>query len=215
MIQSVTLGIYLAVYADRIIKGDSLPVAIINLKYYNIFFVISIILFFFQVKLGISEKKQDESEEEKLVNSILKAACNTLVYPNVDLHIRAIVTVCNYRRQLRKTCYAYNIESDPERTAVYDLDFGVTGKAISKKVAVAESVPENYVGEYMERNRKYVDPDLKCVLAAPIFSAHDRRHVIAVLAFDSNETLQKMKFDTRKSREIAQMWADVLTYIIE
>ena len=76
-------------------------------------------------------------------------------------------------------------------------------------------MPDNHISTYSEQNAKYVDPNLKCVLAAPIFSAYDRSKVIAVLAFDSNETLQKMKFDTKRSREIAQMWADTLTHVIE
>lgn len=215
MIQSIMLGLYLAVYSDRIINGDSLIAALINLKYFNLFLALYAILFLFQVYLGFWERKQNESEKEKLVNSILKAACNTLIYPNSNLHIRAIITMCDYKRKIRKTYYAYNIESNPERTAVYDLDFGVTGQAILKRIPIAEALPENHVNTYSEKNRKYVDPDLKCVLAAPIFSAHDKSQVIAVLAFDSNETLKNMKFDTKKSREIAQMWADVLTHIVE
>lgn len=215
MIQSIMLGIYLAIYSDRIIKGDTLIVAFINLKYFNIFLAVSTILTFLQIYLGFLGKKQDEGEKEQLVNSILQAACNSLIYPNSNLHIRAIITKCDYKNKIRKTCYAYNIESNPERTAIYDLDFGVTGQAILKKIPIAEALPENHVSTYSEENGKYVDPDLKCVLAAPIFSAFDKSHVIAVLAFDSCETLQKMKFDTKKSREIAQMWADALTHIIE
>lgn len=208
------LGIYLAIYSDKIINGASLIDAFINLKGYNAFLAISAALSFLQVYLGILERKQNESEKEQIINSILKAACNTLIYPKSSLHIRAIITVCDFKRKIRKTCYAYNIESDPERTATYDLDFGVTGQAISSKIPVAKSLSEDHISTYSGENGKYVDSNLKCVLAAPIFSAHDKDKVVAVLAFDSYETLQKMKFDTKKSREIAQMWADVLTYII-
>lgn len=215
MLLSVLLGIYLTVYSDRIIKGDNLVKAFLNSGYSNLLLLFSVILFFSQIYLGILERKQTESETEKLVNSILKAACNTMVYPNTNLHIRAIVTVCDYTKKIRKTCYSYNIESDPERTAIYDLDFGVTGQAIAKKIPIAEALLDNHISTYSEQNAKYVDPDLKCVLAAPIFSAYDRSKVIAVLAFDSDETLQKMKFDTKRSREIAQMWADTLTHVIE
>lgn len=215
MMQSIALGIYMAMYSDRIIKEDTLISAFFGLKYYNVFLVVSALLFLFQIYLGFLERKQDISEKENLVNSILKAACNTLIYPNNKLHIRAIITICDYKKEMRKTCYSYNIESAPERTATYDLNFGVTGQAVIKKIPIAEELPENHIRTYSERNGKYVDPDLKCILAAPIFSLKDRHNVIAVLAFDSNETLQKMKFNTRKSREIAQMWADVLSHIIE
>ena len=209
------LGIYLAMCSDKIIKGASLIDALINLKGYNTFLVISVMFSMLQIYLGVLESKQNESEKEQIINSILKAACNTLIYPKSTLHIRAIITVCDFKKKIRKTCYAYNIESDPERTATYDLDFGVTGEAISSKIPIAKSLSEDHISTYSDKNGKYVDPDLKCVLAAPIFSAQNKDKVIAVLAFDSYETLQKMKFDTKKSREIAQMWADVLTHIIE
>lgn len=215
MAQSIILGIYLAIYADRVIKGETLVQAFINLKYHNISLLIFVALFILQIYLGFIERTQEENETERVVNSILMAACNTLIYPHNNLHIRAIVTVCDYKQKTRTTRYAYNIESAPERTATYDIDFGITGQAVMKKVPVAEALPENHVNTYSDNNGRYVEPELKCVLAAPIFSLQEKNKVIAVLAFDSTEALEKMKFNTRRSREIAQMWADVLSHIIK
>lgn len=170
VVQSITLGVYLAVYSDRLIKGNSILNAFLALKHYNILLIISILLFSFQVYFGFLEREQESGKKEKLVNSILKASCNSLVYPHSNLHIRSIVTVCDYKKKTRTTRYSYNIESAPERTATYDIDFGTTGQAVLKKIPIAESLPENHISTYSERNSQYVEPDLKCVLAAPIFS---------------------------------------------
>ncbi|MDO4302252.1 MAG: hypothetical protein Q4D26_12820 [Clostridia bacterium] len=214
MFQSIALGIYLAIYSDRVIKGSSLIGAFDELKRYNFLLVIVLILFFCQIIVGFWGRKHEAKNKERLINSILKAACNTLVYPRTELHIRAIITICDYKKGKRKTVYSYNIESDPERTAELDIDFGVTGQAIIRKIPVAEELPLNHVATYSVENGRYIAPDLKCVLAAPIFSINHPDQVIGVLAFDSVETLHVMQFDSRKSKEIAQMWADALSHLI-
>ena len=187
MAQSILLGIYLSVYSDKIVNGFSIISAVIELKGYNILLIVSVALFVFQIYFGVLERSKDSDDKEKLVNSILKAACNTLVYPENDLHIRAIITLCDYKKNTRTTAYSYNIEFAPERTATYSIDFGITGQAVLKKIPIAEALPENHISNYSEENRRYVEPDLKCVLAAPIFSLNNRSKVIAVLAFDSIE----------------------------
>ena len=52
----------------------------------------------------------------------LKASCNTLVYPNSKLHIRAIITVCDYKNQVRTTRYSYNIRFTDVCTHKYFFD---------------------------------------------------------------------------------------------
>lgn len=215
IVQSIALGVYLAVYSDKIINGETPLQAFLVVGRHNILLLIAVLLFAFQIYFGFLERDQESNKKEKLVNSILKASCNTLIYPHSNLHIRSIVTVCDYKKRTRTTRFSYNIESAPERTATYDIDFGTTGQAVLKKIPVAEALPANHISTYSERNGKYVEPDLKCVLAAPIFSLQNRSMVIAVLAFDSTESIEKMKFNTRKSKEIAQMWADVLAHIIK
>lgn len=214
MMQSIILGVYLALYSNKIVEGDSFISAFYSLGQHNIFIIVFIALFIFQIYIAFLEERKKESDKEKLINDMLKAACNTLVYPNTKLHIRAIITICDYKKKKRKTVYSYNIESDPERTAIYDIDFGVTGDAIKKRIPIGEELPENHVGTYSRENGQYVDPDLKSVLAAPIFSIQKDEIIIGVLAFDSIEPMDKIKFNTRKSKEIAQMWADVLSHLL-
>ena len=86
---------------------------------------------------------------------------------------------------------------------------------MKNKASLSDSVSYDSIITSSPQNAQYVDPDLKCVLAAPIYSLKSRDKVIAVLAFDSIEPLEKIKFNTRKSKEIAQMWADVLSHVIE
>lgn len=214
LFQSFVLGIYLAIYTDKLIKGSTFLQGFISCGYYNILFAISIILLIMQIKVGMINKSHEKNQKEILINEILKSACKTLVYPDTHHSIRSCVTICNYKTGKRVTRYSYNLEADPERTAIVDIDFGITGDAIKRKVPVAGGLRENHMDDYPPNNGKYICPDIRCVLAAPIFSKKNQREVIGVLAFDSFETLEEMKFNTHQSKEIAQMWADILSDLI-
>lgn len=211
LFQSIVLGIYIAIYADKLIKGSTLLQGFFDCGYYNIILGISIIIFTFQIKVGTINRIHEETKKEALINEMLKSACRTLVYPNVNRNIRSCVTICDFKTGKRATKYSYNLEADPERNAVVDIDFGITGDAIKRKVPVAGGLSENHMDEYSPENGRYICPDIRCVLAAPIFSKNNRSEVVGVIAFDSFETIEKMKFDTHQSKEIAQMWADIIS----
>lgn len=214
LFQSFVLGIYMAVYSDKILKGRTLIQGFFDCRYYNIIFVVSIILVILQIKVGFINKIHELTRKEMLINKMLKSACKTLIYPNVNHNIRSCVTICDYETGKRETRYSYNLEADPERTAVVDIYFGITGDAIKKKIPVAGGLSENHMDEYSPENGRYICPDIRCVLAAPIFSQKNRNNVIGVVAFDSFNTIDEMKFNTHQSKEIAQMWADIISYIL-
>lgn len=211
-IQTVIVGIYITLYSNELINGNNPIDSLNNPMQYSL--PVVFVLFLFQMYLGMLERKYTITEKEQIINNILRAACSSLLYPNNDLNIRAVITVCDYKTNKRRTKYCYNVYYTPERTGIYDLDFGVTGEAILKRVSVAKALPKNHMSTYSPENAKYVEPELKCVLAAPIFSLKQPETVVAVLAFDSTESIEKVHFDTRKSREIAQMWADVLANFV-
>lgn len=214
VIESIVLGIYLSMISDKFIKGNNVWTAISLLEWYNLLAVVFIALFVFQIYLSLLEKKSGNDEKKQLIDNMLQAACSSIIYPNNALHIRSIITVCDYKNWKRTTVYAYNIESDPERTATYDLTFGVTGEAVKQKVPVARALPPNHIETYSPENAQFVEKDLRCVLAAPIFSKNKKGEVVAVLAFDSFEPIENIQFNTRKSRELAQMWADIFSRIL-
>lgn len=215
LFQSIILGIYLAIFSNFFIKENALFKGFMSCGYYNILFVFSIIIILIQVKIGMINKYHEETRRELLINGILRSACQTLIYPETNQCIRACVTICDYKTGKRSTKYSYNLEADPERTAVVDIDFGITGDAIERKAPVAAGLSKNHMNDYSPENKKCICPDIRCVLAAPIFSKKNRNEVIGVLAFDSFETLSKMKFDSHKSKEIAQMWADTISDLLE
>lgn len=214
LLQSIILAVYLAIYASFIIDGKSLIEGFLSCKYYNILFGVSIIIFVLQVRVGMINGTYEATRKERLINEILKSACTTLIYPETNHYIRACVTICDYKTGKRATKYSYNLEADPERNAVVDIGFGITGDAIKRKVPVAGGLSENHMKDYSPENGKYICPDIRCVLAAPIFSKKNRSEVIGVIAFDSFETLEEMKFNSHKSKEIAQMWADTITNLL-
>jgi hypothetical protein len=215
IMETIILGIYLSLIANKIGEGYSLFASIQKVNNSYIYIFVLIICLILQIYIEQMMKKHSRKSKEELVNSILKVACDSFVYPHSNYNIRAIITVCDYRRSKRKTVYSYNILASPEKFAEYDLYFGITGEALKKKIPIAQALNDDHIETYDEETKNYVEPRLKCVLAAPIFSNRNREKVVGILAFDSMESIEKMKFDTDKSKEIAQSWADIFTNIVD
>lgn len=214
VIQSLVLGIYLSLISTNLSAGYSFFAAICKEKNSWIYLSISAISFICQLWLSQESEKAESSHKSRLINSILEEACRSLVYPG-KLHVRAIVTMCDYKKQKRKTVYGYNIGISPERFAEYDIDFGVTGKAFLLRRPVAESLPNDHITTYDNHHASIVESRLKCVLAAPIFSQKNSEKVIGILAFDSTDTIEKLKFDSDSSKKIAQGWADIISVVLD
>lgn len=215
ILQSIAFGVYLSIYSNQLIKGKNFFEIIFLLKPYNfwLFLVIfSIIMQIYFAKITDNSKKQKEIE---LINQILESACKSLIYQEPHKHIRAIVTICDYKIKKRRTVYSYNISANPERTAEYDIFFGVTGKAIYNKIPIAEELPDNHMELYDSNNSKYIAKEVKSILAAPIFSLDVPEKVIGVLSFDSFEKMEVMRFNSSISKELAQSWADILSHLIK
>jgi hypothetical protein len=214
LMQSISLGIYLSLIATYIDQEKTFIEIYRTLGNWNILLFTSIISVIFNIWIIFVSKSIQSQDKAQIINQILQNSSKALVYPSNRKHIRAIVTVCNYKKNTRKTTYAYNISASPERTAEYDIYFGITGEAIQKKVTVAKNLPYNHIDTYTEPHKTLVEPNLKCVLAAPIFSKNNPDHVVGVLAFDSCDNLDAMKFNTFESKEIAQSWADILSHLM-
>lgn len=214
VIQSLILGIYLSLIATNLSLGHTLITSIIKEKNSWIYLTISVLTFIFQFWLAQESETAETNHKMRLINSILEEACRSLVYPG-KLHIRAIVTKCDYKKKKRKTVYGYNIGISPERFAEYDIDFGITGKAFKSRRPIAESLPDDHINSYSKHHASLVEPRLKCVLAAPIFSQKDSSKVVAILAFDSTESLERMKFNSDSSKKIAQGWADIISVVMD
>lgn len=215
ILESVILGIYLSFVSESIMSGQGFLSALFAVHNSWIWFVVSLICFACQFGIERLSSKEITTQKTNLINSILEQACKAFVYPHINYHIRAMITVCDLKKGTRKTVYGYNIGISPERFAEYKIDFGVTGKAYKLKRPVAEALPPNHISTYDETHKNYVEERLKCVLAAPIFSAKISDKVIGVLAFDSIESIEKMKFESNESKMLAQGWADIISHIID
>jgi hypothetical protein len=212
--QAIFLGFYINFFSTEFEKNNIKSFQ--TLGAWNILLFLTIGLLIFNIWIESADKSHQSKNRTQIINKILENACKALVSPNHNnsKHIRAIITICDYKKGKRKTTYSYNISASPERTAEYDIYFGVTGKAIRDKVVVAEELPNDHIDSYPERHKVFVDSKLKCVLAAPIFSLNNPDDVVGVLAFDSQNNLKTLKFDTSESKEIAQSWADILSHLM-
>lgn len=216
LVQAITLGIYISLVSTSIQEKKGFLQSLQALGNWNALLLLAIGMVVFNIWIIHASRSIQAYDKTRIINQILEISSRTLVYPNFNnkKHIRAIVTVCNYKKKTRKTTYSYNITASPERTAEYAIDFGVTGKAIQLKVAVAEGLPTNHIETYEEKHKALVEPTLKCILAAPIFSKNDPDYVVGVLAFDSCDDLSTTRFNSNESKVIAQSWADILSHLM-
>lgn len=115
IMETIILGIYLSLIANKIGEGYSLFASIQKVNNSYIYIFVLIICLILQIYIEQMMKKHSRKSKEELVNSILKVACDSFVYPHSNYNIRAIITVCDYRRSKRKTVYSYNILASPEK----------------------------------------------------------------------------------------------------
>jgi hypothetical protein len=91
----------------------------------------------------------------------------------------------------------------------------VTGDAFKLRTAVARKLPANHIETYPAEVQPIIAPNLKCVLAVPIFDPGDPPGpLLGILAFDSFESIKTIGFDSRESKLIAQSWADLVSEVI-
>lgn len=211
------IGIYINILTIKIYTNpiNKLIEVMWSLGSWNILLIMgfgSIILHIYLLSIPQDTVKRIGS---KLIESVLEAACSSLIYHRKDLSIRAIVTLVDKSSRTRTTRFSYNIRPDPERTATFPIEFGVTGEAIINRMVVAKELPEDHMNTYPLKIRRLILPELKCVLAAPIYLPEDREAgPIGVLAFDSTDPISKSNFDSRQAKDVAQAWADIVGTIL-
>ncbi len=212
----IFIGIYINLLTTELNASDiNFIEAVKKLNLWNILLIFSLFLYLYQIRLSKLPYHSIIEKKKQIIEDILKAASMSLIYPNLNLHIRAVITICDYQKSIRRTEYAYNIEADPERTAIFPIDFGVTGEALMKRAAVARHLTRTHKAAYPENVKDVIAEPLKCVLAVPIFDPRDERSpILGILAFDSFENITTVGFSNRESYKIAQMWADLISKII-
>lgn len=196
-------------------EGLSFSDALKSLGLYNFLPFILLVFIVAQVVLSTRPYRTMTIIQKFLVNKILEAACKSLIHPHETRHIRAIITLVDQSDKsnpIRKTAYTYNAEADPERYGTYPVDFGITGEAFQMKSVIVKELPKKHYEEYDEKTKKNVLPQIRTIMAAPIYS--DNHELIGVLAFDTTLSLSTVKFSTSQARSIAQSWADILGFII-
>lgn len=214
LISLVITSIYFSLISNNMSSGSGFWESVNTIPGSYLYILGIIACLVLQYYMDYSIEKRNDNEKKAIIEAILKNACKAFTYPH-RYHIRAIITVCDYKNNIRKSTYSYNISASPERDAVYDLDFGITGEALRRKIPIAVELPENHIEDYDERHKFVVEERLRSILAIPVFSKSNPDTVIAVLAFDSIDTLDKMKFNTDRSKELGQSWADVISEILD
>lgn len=214
---SLFIGIYVNALTEQLLKSqESILNIVLSIKYWNLLVLFAIFLTYFQLKSSTKVSMSVISMRETLINTILKAACEALIYPSQTTHIRAIVTLVDINCKTRTTKYFYNTSGDPEQHATFPIYFGVTGKALKNKCVVSEQLPENHSTTYDNELKHTILPEVKSILAAPLLNPNDSNNKpLGVLAFDSIHDQKKMKFDKYEVRRLAQDWAMIIYEIIK
>ncbi len=209
------VGFYINLLSGGYRDYQRIWTAIQSLGSWNFLVFLAFFLFLFQIYLSYLPYKDIKTLKKRIIEQILEAASRSLIYPNKDMHIRAVITICDYKKNIRRTTYSYNIQADPERTATFPIDFGVTGEALRIRAAVSKSLPRNHILTYPQDVQLVIAPELRCVLAVPIFDPRNPAgNIIGILAFDSFERIKNIEFDKRESKVIAQSWADVISEVL-
>lgn len=164
----------------------------------------------------------DVINSKELIENILMVACEMFSYQYHDLKIRAIVAKCDYLNRVRKTVYSYNARPDPEKVAILPLDFGVIGECLKRKSVIYQELEENHIDTYDEEIKTKISPELKAIIAAPIFRLNDENYnIISVLAFDfldlnnNNIDISKYHLNNKVILQIVQGFADILSFLID
>lgn len=208
-------GLYINLLTNKI-DNKTFRATIIELSWWNLLILIVVVLVLLQNYIQNIPKKYLTQKKDSLISLILEAACNTLIYPETTLHIRAIVTLCcDDKTGQRETKYTFNAESDPERVAAYPNEFGITGEAFTKKSVVIKQLKVTHHKTYGDETKKHILPQVRTILAAPLLKSNNiKDEPLGVLAFDSINTIEELKWNKIQVRKIAQEWADILSKLL-
>lgn len=212
-----SLGVYVNLLTGQLldVKKGQYWLAFTKLGWWNGLVIIAVTIIFLQDRLTTASSKALFRMRDQLVQSILAAASQSLVFPHRNRHVRAIVTIYDTKTKQRVTKYQYNSEPDRERVATFPADFGITGEAFTTKSVVSKELPPDHHKLYPPEIQRAVSPDVKTVLAAPILDP-DRPEALplGILAFDSPLPMSSLKFDTTEARKASQEWADIIATLL-
>ena len=152
---------------------------------------------------------------DQIVQEVLAAATQSIVWPNTSRRVRAIVTVREGLTDQRVTMFSYNSNPDPERLARFPMNFGVTGRAIQTRSVVLEELSDNHIDDYPPEIQPLIAADVKTVLAAPLVDPSSRdTPAFGVLAFDSPLAAATLGFNRKGIKDCAQAWADIIAHLL-
>jgi hypothetical protein len=192
-----------------------LPVVLLHMGSWNLLMLAAAALLIAQYRVNRHAERRLSIGADDLIQEVLAAASRSIVFPHVNKHIRAIVTVRVGNTGQRVSRYAYNTAPDPERVASFPLLFGVTGEAYKTRSTVLMELPSNHVSTYEEEVQPLILPELRTVLAAPLLKSNDPRdEPLGVLAFDSVLTPEKLFLNKPEARQLAQSWADIIAKLL-
>lgn len=95
-----------------------------------------------------------------------------------------------------------------------DVSFGVIGKAMKEHRVIFEELPKNHIETYSSQDRIKIQKELKCVLAAPIYS-EENTEPVGVLSFDGTDLDSGKVLSNPQALYIAESWADIIGKILK
>lgn len=220
LLVAIVVGFYInlitGLYLEKIKEpGSTIFSTIKELDWWNILGFLIILLIIFQLYLQNLSRQYVTTNINDIIVCILETSCKSLIYPHDSKHIRAIITICDNKRNLRYTKYTYNAESDPERVAEFPLDFGITGKSYKSKSVILEELPVRHHKLYSDKTKDNILASVRTILAAPLLNPDNlNENPIGILAFDSILSISELNWDSIKIRKIAQEWGDIIAKLL-
>lgn len=207
-------GVYVNMWTTALASDPSIATCAKTVGRWHIMVLVAALAMFAQYRISSVEDSRYANLAGRLIDEVLAAASRSLVFPRKNRNLRAIVTIADQSHETRTTRYAYHVEPDPERTATFPIYFGITGEAMRDRRVVVQGLEPDHVSGYDPITAPKILPDLRSVLAAPLYSFGDQsRETIGVLAFDSVNTVKELQLDNREMIELAQAWADIVAVL--
>lgn len=219
-ISAFLFSVYTGFYIDASLKNQSEgPSSVaVGLGWFNILLVLAVVGLATQAALvafrGNLERLQHRSEGELLSQLLLETTIRLLERQRPDTIYRALVTVADGRRSVRRTVLGVNIRTDPELTVEVPIDFGISGQAYVTNCMKAGDLTDDTRNKW--RDGRTVDDiwdAVQCVLAYPMLTQDGR--AFGTVNFDSNKTLHIAGLDDRQVQGALGRLAEFVTHLMK
>lgn len=210
-------GLYTNILTSRMDgdRGIGFGEAFGNLGLWHGLLLLAVALLVLQYRISTHTERFLGTQSDDLIDKILKAAAQSLIFPDTHRNIRGFVKVYEPRGDQLRVRYSHNAYADAERIVSYPASFGVSGQAFTQQHAVFGELAPGHLDQYGPELRAQIHPDIRMVIAAPLMRSVDARtRPLGVLTFDSTLLAHELGMEQPEAKALVQQWADVIAQLL-